>query len=258
MLYTKLPPTVGTPPSFPPRITRNALIRGISQIRPDVARRHGRRNKFPRTIAVFHRERRLAVAIRVLMLHAQVHRIPGADLQVGDTLRLPDTSRSTQGGSGRVALGGASGIGTKLAIQEQQLGGGDAQVEERFEGFGVVVQHVLLGFKAVGDAVRAIVPPATTHTPLVVTIATTRLVSIRAAVQLEFVDVGVQSAGDDHLVILERLRDNIGVQSQRDVLGDRVEVLNLSREVSLFDKVEEQGEVAHHLNDGVLNVGLQL
>lgn len=140
---------------------------------------------------MFHRERRLTVAIRVLMLHAQVQRIPGADLHVGDTLRMPDTSRRTQGGPGRIALGGAGGIGAELAVQEQQLGGGDAQAEERFEGVGVVVQHILLGFEAVGDAVRAVVPPATAHSPLVVTIATTRLVSIRAAVELEFVDVGV-------------------------------------------------------------------
>ena len=110
---------VGIPHIFLPIITRHALIQRIGQVGPDIAgRHHGLHNLQPGPTAR-HRERRFTLAIRELVLHAQIHEVPGADLHVRDALRVPQAGRRGEGRAGRVTLRGARRVGAELAVHEE-------------------------------------------------------------------------------------------------------------------------------------------
>ena len=193
-------------------ITRNALIQRIRQPGPDVARRHDGLHNLQPSPTPFHRERRFTLAVRELVLHAQVDQIPGADLHVGDALRVPHAGRRREGRARRIPLRGAGRVGAELAVQEEEFRRGEPLVEERFEWVGVVVQHGFHRFEPVRDVVRGVVPPAAAHPPLVVAVAAAGVVMQRAAVELELIDVGVEGSGDDHIIVLEGLGYYVGVQ----------------------------------------------
>lgn len=192
------------------------------------------------------------------MLGIHVHLIPCADLHVGDTLRIPHPVIRVQARPRRITLRRTSGIGAKLAVHEEEFGGRDSLIEKGFEGVRVVVQHIFQGFEAVGNVICAVVPPTAAHTPFVVTVAASGVVLVGGAVELELVDIRVERAGDDDFVVLERLGDEIGVECQSHVLRDGVDVFNLGGEISIGYEVEEESEVRHYHDNGVLDVGLQL
>ena len=98
-----------------------------------------------------------------------------------------------------------------MAVHEQEFRSDDALIEKRFEGLSVVVVHSFEGMKTVRDAIGAVIPPLTAHAPFVVTVTAARVVADGGPVELELVDVGVEAARDDDLVVLQSARGEVGV-----------------------------------------------
>lgn len=239
---------------------RPNLLPSLRDIHAQVIVRHPRLRQIEPVAAVLEREVAGAGTVGKLLLLAQEGGLPAADLQVGDALGVPDAGGRAQLGTRGVSLGRARGVGADLAAAEEQLGRGDALVEELLEGVGVVEPEVLLALQAVGDVLFAVVPPVRTHAPGVVAPLAAEVVTVvrGGGVGGEVVGAGVDGAGDDDVVVLERLADDVRLQRLGDILLQRVEVDDLGGEEAVAAEGHEEREIAHHLQDGGLQVRLQL
>lgn len=71
-------------------------------------------------------------------------------------------------------------------------------------------------------------------------------------------DIGIDGARDDDLVVLQRLTHHVRLQRLRHVLLEGIQVLDLGREEPLVAEGHEEREIPHHLQNRVLDVRLQL
>ena len=71
-------------------------------------------------------------------------------------------------------------------------------------------------------------------------------------------DIGIDGARDDDLVVLQRLTHHIRLQRLGHVLLQGIQILDLGGEEPFVAESHEEREIPHHLQDRVLDVRLQL
>ncbi len=102
-----------------------------------------------------------------------------------------------------------------MGAEEEGFRGGEALVEDGFEVGDVVGPRVGFGIEGVGNVVCLVVPPLAADGVVVVAVVAAEIdfghVFFPCSVKLELIRVGVDLVGDDYVVCLQDLREDICV-----------------------------------------------